>query len=75
MAKNQLRDQMKWLCTILKLHDYEITVRNPRPSPDSGHTTIVLTRNRKVYRFSDPDLLVINKQLLMLINNLAETKA
>lgn len=75
MAKNPLRDQMKWLCTILKLHDYEITVRNHRPLPDSGHTIIILTRNKKVYRFSDPDLLVINKQLLMLVNNLAKTKA
>lgn len=72
MAKNPLREQMKWLCTILNLHDYEITIRNFRSSPNSGHTTIILTRNRKVYRFSDPDLLVINKQLLMLVNNLAK---
>jgi hypothetical protein len=75
MTKNPLREQMKWLCTILKLHDYEITIKNPRPLPNSGHTTIILIRKKKVYCFSDPDLLVINKQLLMLVNNLAKTKA
>lgn len=62
-----------WLVYVLQSHDYTVNVKKHRVFHEDVpyYYRIILMKDDKYYRLADPDINVVNKQLLMLIKNLA----
>jgi hypothetical protein len=67
VKKETVIEHTRWLCSVLNGTGSPATMHSIHIG-NKRHTAVQVIRNGKLYKFSDPDLNVINKQLVVMVN-------